>query len=262
MGSVLPGATLGDMRNRIVRQQTVDDILGVLDSCCDSFAFPMLDNGYVYLAATRLSLFRSSADWALVTEVFGFSPRTGVPDTYISTFGSRLANRKSEADFISENALHNYLACNPNNEPRFVWPISEGDWIDGEAVARGTRTIELRGRLADTPSLEDLAKYGVEPDQPGELQIFELCRYLAAIHRDDVLATDQERRGNVPDELEQILVLDEWNHPDVVDDSKRPSGSETFRQLSEVLITGYVSLYRPSLPPNTHWKNWPEGGTL
>jgi hypothetical protein len=35
------------------------DILRVLDAGCESFTFPMLDNGYVYLAATRLSLFRS-----------------------------------------------------------------------------------------------------------------------------------------------------------------------------------------------------------
>lgn len=49
------------------------DILAVLDRCCDACTFPMLDNGYVYLAATRLSLFRSKADWAMVIEVFGFS---------------------------------------------------------------------------------------------------------------------------------------------------------------------------------------------
>ena len=30
------------------------NILSVLDRCCDTYTFPMLDNGYVYLAATRL----------------------------------------------------------------------------------------------------------------------------------------------------------------------------------------------------------------
>jgi hypothetical protein len=46
----------------------------------------MLDNGYIYLAATRLSLFRSSRDWAITIEVFGYSPRAGIPDTSIYTF--------------------------------------------------------------------------------------------------------------------------------------------------------------------------------
>jgi uncharacterized protein DUF7003 len=31
-------------------------ILSILDRCCERYAFPMLDNGYVYLAGTRLSL--------------------------------------------------------------------------------------------------------------------------------------------------------------------------------------------------------------
>src|SRR5690349_24690426 len=60
-----------------------DRILSILDRCCDAFTFPMLDNGYVYLAATRLSLFRAAPDWAMVIEVFGFSPRSGLPDTHI-----------------------------------------------------------------------------------------------------------------------------------------------------------------------------------
>lgn len=245
-----------------MRHHAVADILEVLDACCDTFAFPMLDNGYVYLAATRLCLFRSREDWAMVIEVFGFSPRSGVPDTQISTFGSRLANRKRESDFVSESAFCRHLAVNPYNEARFVSPIAEGEWIDGEAVAEGTHTVDLRGRPVDVPTREDLAKHGVEPEEPGNLWIFELCRYLAATCRDEVLATDEERRSNVPEGLEQILVLDEWNHPDVVDDSQRPSVSETFQQLAEVLRTGDVSLYQPSLPPNTHWENWPEGGTL
>ena len=41
---------------------TTDKILQVFDGCCESYTFPMLDNGYVYLAATRLSLHRSPSD--------------------------------------------------------------------------------------------------------------------------------------------------------------------------------------------------------
>ena len=78
-------------------QFAADQILAILDRCCDSFTFPMLDNGYVYLAATRLSLYRSVSDWAMVIEVFGFSPRAGLPDTSILTFASRLHNRDAQS---------------------------------------------------------------------------------------------------------------------------------------------------------------------
>jgi hypothetical protein len=91
---------------------------------------------------------------------------------------------------------------------------------------------------------------------------FELCRVLAVTHRDDVLATASERRVSVLPDMQQILQLEAWHHPDVVEDDHRPSNSPTFQQLAKVLVTGDVSHYRPTLEPNTHWENWPEGGTL
>jgi len=65
-----------------------EDVLAILDQCSANFTFPMLDNGYVYLAATRLSLHRTEADWGMVIEVFGYSPRAGMPDTNIYRFAS------------------------------------------------------------------------------------------------------------------------------------------------------------------------------
>src|SRR5688572_7888251 len=100
-------------------------ILAVLDGCCQSSAFPMLDNGYVYLAATRMSVYRSEADWAIVIEVFGFSPRTGLPDTAIQTFASRLHCRNTPANYVTRQAYEAYLANNPNNEFRVVFPIDD-----------------------------------------------------------------------------------------------------------------------------------------
>jgi hypothetical protein len=91
-----------------------DHILSVLDRCCDAFTFPMLDNGYVYLAATRLSLHRTAADWAMVIEVFVFSPRSGLPDTHIHTFASALYNRDAPEKYVKREAYDRYLANNPN----------------------------------------------------------------------------------------------------------------------------------------------------
>ncbi len=122
---------------------STQQILEVLDACCDGFTFPMLDNGYVYLAATRLSLFRSSSNWALTIEVFGFSPRGGMPDNHIYTFASRLRNRRTPEDFVNREAYELYLASNPNNESRFLEPLEAGDWLDGEEVAVGATTVEF-----------------------------------------------------------------------------------------------------------------------
>jgi hypothetical protein len=239
-----------------------EEILRVLDDCCGAFTFPMLDNGYVYLAATRLTLFRSPDDWAMTIEVFGFSPRAGLPDVHVYSFGGTLCNRKGPDDYVSREAYDNYLTNNPHNESRFIYAVAEGDWLDGEAVSGTASEVVLRDEAVRLPTIEELSKQGIEVEDEKEIRVFELCRYLAAIRRSAVLATTEELRANISPRLVQVLQLDEWNHPNVVDDECRPSGSKTFQQLAEVLMTGDVSVYQPTLPPNTHWKNWPEGGTL
>ncbi|EHQ04973.1 DUF7003 family protein [Leptonema illini] len=241
------------------------EILNVLDRCCDNFTFPMLDNGYVYLAASRLSLYRSASDWAIVVEVFGFSPRSGIPHTQIATFGSNLFNRQRESEFVSHSAFRDYIEANPNNETRFVFPIEEGHWMqpdDWEVVNNHGGDILIRGHRIPVPSRPDYAVADVSLTDPNQIYTFELCRLLAANYRELVMATPDERRYNIPLNLEHVMQLEEWNHPDVADDSHRPGVSETFQQLAEVLVSGDLKVYKPSLPPNTHWKNWPDGGTL
>lgn len=242
---------------------TSTEILKVLDDCCETFTFPMLDNGYVYLAATRLSLHRSREDWAIVIEVFGFSPRTGIPDIHVYTFGSRLRSRDELSDPASAEAHENHLRKNPHNESSFFNPIHEGEWQDSEEeiVASEASTITVRNQILEIPETDAFEECEIELEEPPNVQIFELCRWLAASHRDLVLATPEERRTNVPQDLVQLLVLDEWCHPDVVNE-ERPSSSTTFQELAEVLVHGDVTRYKASQAPNTHWSNWPDGGSL
>jgi hypothetical protein len=242
-----------------------DHILSILDRCCDAFTFPMLDNGYVYLAATRLSLYRTVADWAIVIEVFGFAPRSGLPDTHIYTFASSLYNRDAPEKYVNGEAYDRYLANNPNNDSRFIYPIDAGGWQDDqndEIVAEDAKEVIVRGQRQPIPSLDQYAQRGVKVENPPRVRVFELCRFLADIARNSVLATTQERRVSVLLDMVPILQLEEWHHPNIVDADERPSGSETFQQLAQVLATGNPAFYRPSRPPNTHWRNWPEGGLL
>jgi hypothetical protein len=237
-------------------------ILQVLDTCCGRFTFPGLDNGYVYLAASRLSLHRSENDWSLVIEIFGYSPRVGLPYVHVQTFGSRLHDRNKPEDYVTSAAYQAYLANNPHNESRFFYPIEEGSWIDQDEPEKvsPSGTVTLRGTALGLPSAElyRTAKIELEGERPS---IFELCRFLAYHHREQVLATDLERRTSVPPELTEILVLEDWHHPDVCA-AELPSKTETFRELAEVLAHGDIARYRTTEERNTHWRNWPEGGTL
>jgi hypothetical protein len=241
-----------------------DAILAVLDSCAEAFTFPMLDNGYVYLAATRLALYRSERDWGMTIEVFGFSPRAGLPDIEVATFGSRVRRQKSANDFATSKAFDTYVANNPNNESAFFHPVEAGDWQDAENqefLASGVHDIVLRSRVIRTPGLGEYPKYGIELIDSPRVRVYELCRLLAAEERDLVLATPTERRVCVPEDLPQIMLLEEWTHPNLVD-GELPSATAEFRALAEVLASGNVAAYRHTGAANTHWKHWPGGGML
>lgn len=242
-----------------------EQVLAVLDSAAERFDFPMLDNGYVYLAALRMALFRSSEDWALVIERFGFSPRAGLPSIDVHTFASRLHALPTEP------MQARWQKVRPHNTFAGVYPVEDGAWRRGELVVRNATEIILRGVARPLPPRHEYESHGIvvdedtrrriDPEDGSVARVFELCRYLAAIARDDVLATPAERRFNVPPELDELMVLEEWHHPDL-GNSEAPSHAETFQQLALVLATGAVSHYQPSQLPNTHWRHWPLGGTL
>ncbi|MCA9569568.1 MAG: hypothetical protein KC656_17095 [Myxococcales bacterium] len=219
-------------------KHTEGEILAILDACADAYTFPMLDNGYVYLAATRLTLFRSATDWGLTIEVVGFNPRAGAPYLCVHAFGSDLRNRDTRDDYVSDEAYRHYLAKEPFDQPRFFHPIDDAwqDEEEHELVRLGATTALIRGTPADLPSPERCEALGIELSMPPRLRTFEALRGLAATHRASLLATETELRHAFADDLERVLQLDDWRHPDVAND-ERPSGSATFEMLARVLVT-------------------------
>jgi hypothetical protein len=226
--------------------------------------FPALNNGYVYPAASRISLHRSRKDWSIVFECFGFSPRAFTPYIFVTTFGSRPFARKTPDAFRERRAFEQYLRAHPLDDSEAVFPLETGDWHnenDVEIVRATAVSVQVRGRVIPLPNTDAYLRYGIALMDPPRVRVFELCRYLAAVARNDILATPVERRVHVNPDLTEILVLDEWYQPDTVDD-ELPSATATFQQFADVLAKGGVGRYRPAEAPNTHWSNWPEAGTL
>ncbi len=118
----------------------------------------------------------------------------------------------------------------------------------------------IRGIPLPLPPREQYAGHGIQLEDDRRIHTYELCRFVADVARDRVLASPEEQRVSVAD-MTKLLQLEEWNHPDLVNEVL-PSESECFVQLARVLETGDVAQYRPTEPPNTHWRNWPDGGTL
>ena len=76
-----------------------------------------------------------------------------------------------------------------------------------------------------------------------------------------MLATEEERRRLVPHDLPLFARLDEWYHPDVAG-GELVSECSTFQNLAAAMVAMEPNMFRLIEKPNTHWTNWPEGGTL
>jgi hypothetical protein len=227
---------------------TADEILAQLDECAEQMDFPMLDNGYVYPGDARLSAYRDDRRWAVLIEVLGFHYKCGVPDgiyVAVHTFGNCV---RGEVGLTNDD---------------FLYPVA---WEQPEDagycdVPPDLREVFLRGKPVPVP--RDPAVYKrkkIDIDDPFRLEGQHLLRALLPEHRDELLATEAELRRRIPGELPLFVRLDAWKHPDLADD-QAPSALKSFRTLAGALVEGDPNRVSPG-KPNTHWKHWPEGGTL
>jgi hypothetical protein len=231
---------------------TSEEILAQLDQCAANFTFPMLDNGYVYLADVRMEAYRDEARWALVIEVIGVHNRASGHDCInncLHVFGNCLKRPPGTA-----NEDFPYLTDDGADCPTFV--EDSLDIVCPEATAIRVRRQEVEFTLH--PS--EFAKRGIDLES-ADVHSHELLRLLIGQHRERFVATEEELRDRIPPDLPMVLRLDEWHHPDLAG-GDLPSRSETFQMIAEVLVTGDPARYRPTKTPNTHWRDWPEGGTL
>lgn len=229
---------------------TASQILKVLDGCCANHSFPELNQGDGFTAATRMFLFRSDEDWAVTIEVFGFSPRADVPAVTVVTVGSRLVNRPGPEDFFNDHAYRSHRDLHPHDETRFVYPVENGAWLEGDHVSQDAEEVVVRNTFLPLPQRIEYEACGIPLREAETVQVHELCRYLGERHRDLVLCTPQELAVNLRPEMKLLLKLDEWHHPDVAAGGL-PGESATFQQLAEVLVAGDASGYRPPEPANT-----------
>ena len=238
------------------------EILGVLDACASSFNFPAMDNGYVYPAASKLSVYRSEEDWAFVIEVFGYSPRSQDPDISIYTIASKLIDRNSKDNYVTVEAYNNYLLNNPHNELRSIYPIANNEWQnqDEPDYVNVGSVCTLRNLDVTVPNSASFLEVGIQLEEQIP-QSFEFCRYLASRHHDLVLCTEKERRISVAPEMELLVQSGEWVHPDISGDEP-PSASKTFKDAALAITSGSTEKFTLCENPNSHWSNWPDAGTL
>jgi hypothetical protein len=139
------------------------------------------------------------------------------------------------------------------------WPEFEFREHEGKpifALREGVKVVRVRGREIAVPrSLEEYGEIGVHLDFPPDVQVPEFLQWLSAAHRSAVFEPDDALLARLTKPLPLVLRLGEWYHP-ALPSRELPSRTETFQQIAEVLATGDPTRYKPTLPPNTDWRNW------
>jgi len=229
------------------------EVLRQLDQSAEAFSFLMLDNGYDYPAAARLSAYSDGNRWAMVIEGLGYHNRCNFHEAIqdvIYFYGNILSRPPGTSN---EDVLY------PTGDP-LDGPLFDAEY--GWTVREGMVHIRIRDQLIPLNlDLESMRALGVELQFPPAVGGHELLRSLVPKHRDGLLATEADLHERVPPSLPLVLRLDEWHHPDL-SSGEIPSENETFRMIADVVASADHSLYRPTREPNTHWSNWPNGGSL
>ncbi len=222
-----------------------NDILAQLDGAARDYTFPVLDNGYVFIGKSRLNAFRTEQDWAIVFELLGYYTREYQFENRLYAFGSSVAN-PGIGTFLIPFVTDKLAVLGTDH-----------------AIDPGLTSIQIRGdkfEFSLTPQFFSGA--GVTCAATPLIHASEFLRAICHYRSHDLWATDIEVQNLTDLYAQKILVLDEWEHPDISDD-QMPSETKTFQMLATVLSTGNVGEYDANLvSPNTHWTNWPEGGLL
>ena len=233
---------------------TRDGILDTLDrkhNDTRDALIPSLNFGYFQYVGGRLSVFADSTTWCLLLEAFGWDPYIG--RTKHSQIGAQL--------FAYGTAVPSHVT--PVSQPwdlqviRVTRDAPGTPTFEGLRLNRKAAGLYVRDKVVDLEGLDErLVQEGVVLESPPEIFVYELLRAVYPQIRSDCFSTSEERRRYLGLELEPLLQLHEWRHPDTWGDESVRS-SPSFTMLAEVIVSRDAHKYESGrVHPNTHWSNW------
>ena len=218
------------------------------------WSFPDLGHVYLHPVISRMSVYASDCAWAIIIETVTVNDRSlghrGITDT-LWCYGSCLREPIGAPD---QNRI-----CRTGDGPEGP-TFTDNAGGEGNLVRKEARTIRVRGVLLELPDSSAYSNAGVILSNPPNIEVFELIRVLATRHPELFLASAQELKSRMSQDIPLLMTLNEWNHPSI-GHGDRPSQNETFQMIARAIVTQDVLSYRPAACANTHWSNWPEAGT-
>jgi hypothetical protein len=271
-----------------------DDVLGLLDEAADDFLIPGFDNIKVDYIGFRLEVYRGEEDWALVFNSITYGDgqlttvidpagscveipgRPQVPDALFNP----MANKDIQDAFAAVGKGGNFMSSlkaamgavakmqqelpkmKAEHQRAMAEAAEAGAFADPQFIDTGELDIDYRSD--DTEAVRGITVRGTpvplasltysEPPDPNNLAFLTAVAIVENPKLREVLFATREElqpfftHGMPP----RILTLNEWNHFR----DERPSETDTFQMLAQVIARNDVKLYRPRSRPNTRWDHW------
>lgn len=204
----------------------------------------------IFLIDCRLNIFRNdNGQWCIVSKVFAFQSRGDSISLTMETFGNCFLQYQDNVSAIDRNSFEEMIN-------------------DGMSLLPDAKYWLIRGKKVNlSHNKQDYKEAGINlrEYEPGEIYPDEVARLLILKHQNLFRATNEELYKMVPKDLTKILILDEWFHQEHESwnwEETMPGSNETWQQIAKVIVTGDASFYKPTIAPNTHWKFWPESGSM
>lgn len=246
-----------------------NEILDAFDRAASRYRFIILDGGKGRPGDVRITIYRDPTRWVMVQEDLEFynvcPGHEDIVDSIIKIGNCvQVSNARTGTD---SDELR--VTSDGHGPPAFLPPHSL-------AVNPEVQSIRIRGKLVPVDlSDEALTRRCIPRPEggwfnyrdhvtgeivrkwaPPKLGGYHLLWSLLPEHREDLLATEDEKLRRLPVDLPKFTQLEKWHHPEFLIERSSPSDSETFRLLAKAIAAGDLGEYRPTLPPNTHWRNW------
>lgn len=229
---------------------TESQILDYLDSC----EFPMLDNGYYYHADQQLKIYRNETDWLMILQVIQYHNHCYSIDGFTTItykYGSAVSADQSFRD------------------DSFFFPVPEQErevfLDDEEDYSSKLNPLVDQIKIDDTyiPLEHDPMKYlakGIELESKEKIRPWEVLRYITPEYSHLLWQTREQLA--IPANYKEEITFSNWEHPDNIDTNM--SDMKSFQEIAKCLALNlpFEKEKIDTKDSNTHWSNWPDGGTL
>lgn len=230
------------------------EVLNQLDdeSSFEKENFPKFGESFRYIDS-RMSVYGNNENWGLIIESIEVNPQDIGHRRNLNIFFSYGNNLIKPIELNNDHFIS--ITSNGDDGPVF------GDYSDTkyDYLLPVVKTIRIRDHLVSMPDINSIYNTkGINSVIKDNIEPENILRVLTPEYREHFFLTEEEKQKEFKELLPKLLQLEEWRHPVSFDDGTRekPSECETFQLIAKVIENCDPSLYRPTEPPNTHWKNW------